>query len=309
MGGNSGGGGSGSSGGGGSSGTVDYPEYMKSMHGTWLGYVNSDILAARSASPYVGLVAYDPSSDLTIMNSALSELEVLVDNLNSHTDYDTALANATAAIDSVLVPASYIASLVEAQSDVLDTEYDGKIYPAFEAGMRDINAVMTSSFVLGRSLIGTERASKIDKFSADLQMQNHAKRADLITQAVSEMIRLLVQKIELTRAWTSMTVDIGRLSIAAYGDEATENKIIDVADAKWDLETYQYGANVMASIGGGTSTPAKVEGNQMARVVGGALSGASAGALIGSRVGGEGGYGGAIGALVGGIAGALGAGQ
>jgi hypothetical protein len=306
---------SGAGGGGGGSGTVDYPAYLKTVHNDWLDNTGSDLVtqsitdcinAAFTGNPFTGLAAFNPDDELNVMIAALGDLETLVDAINYHTDYDTILAAATSAIDTTLVPESYIVALIAAQSDVLDTEYNGKIYPAFEAGMRDINSVHTSSFVLGRSLLATERGDKMDKFAADLRLQNHAKRADLITQAVSEMLRLMIQKVELTRAWTSMTIDANRLVIAAKGDEVTEDKVLDVGEAKWDLEVWQYGANLLAAIGGGTASPQKIEGNQMARVVGGALSGASAGALIGSRVGGEGGYGGAIGAVVGGLAGLAG---
>ena len=305
-------GGSGS-GGGSTSGAVDYPAYMKTVHGVWLDNAGTDKIdvsvtdcmqAAYDNNPLTGLVAHDPSTQLTIVDAALAAFKLLADNMNDHTDYDAAIAAAASVIDTTVIPAAYIDAKVVAHGVGLLADYNAKIYPAFDAGMRDINAINTSAFVLGRANIATDMADKLDKFRSDLTLEAYGKRSDMITQAVSEMLRLKTQKIEFTRAWVAMVADVERLAIAAYGDEDTENKAIAVAEGKWPLEVWQYGANLLASIGGGTANPQKMEGNQMARIIGGGLSGAAAGALIGSRTGVEGGS--TYGAILGGIAGMFG---
>lgn len=305
----------GSSGGGGSSGSVDYPTYLKEAHQDWLNHTGVDFVSksivdvlneALDNSPFFGLSAYDPASNILTMRNNLDDIKTLVNALDWELDFEDVYAKGVELVDTYINPETRISSVVSAHTNMLESEFNSKIYPLFEAGMRDAGAVMTSAFVIGRAMIADELGSKLDKFAAELRMQAEVKRADMINQAVSEMLRILVQKVELTRAWAAMTIDTERLIIAAYGDQNTEDKAIDVADAKWNLELWQYGANLLAAIGGGTAVPQKMEGNQMARIIGGGLSGASAGALIGSRVGGEGGYGGLIGAGIGGIAGLLG---
>ncbi len=72
--------------------------------------------------------------------------------------------------------------------------------------------------------------------------------------------------------------------------------IIDI-DARWDMDVYQYGTNLLAGIAGGTVSPggdAQMSKGQSA--IGGALSGAAMGAAIG----------GGPGALVGGVLGGIG---
>ncbi len=298
----------GSSGGGGSSGTVDYPAYMKTVHNDWLDNTGVDKIGqsitdcmnhAMLSNPFTGLAAYNPTTAISVMTAGLGDLEVLVDALNYNTDYASIIAAAATQIDANINPASRVAAVVSAHSAILDNEYNGKIIPTFEAGMRDINMVMSSSFIIGRAQLLTDRTEKINKFTADLEMQIESNRGDLIKQAVSEMLRILIQKIEYTRAWAALTIDARRLQIAAYGDQLTEDKVIAVGKEKWNLEMWQYGANLLAAISGGTATSSKVEGNQVARVVGGALSGASAGALLGAAIGGSDSSGGAIGALLG----------
>lgn len=298
----------GSSGSGGASGTVDFPSYMKTAHADWLNKNGSDLVSysvtaamsnALSLNPFTALSPYDPSVPINVMDAALSDLEYLIDHMNHLNDYTAILPQAASLIDSYVNPAGHIAAAVVAHSNMLDTEYNSKIIPAFEAGMRDINMVQSSAFVLGRAQLLLDRLDRINKFAADLEMQTEAKRVDLIQTAVTEMLRLLMQKIEYTRAWASMTIDFNRIKIAANADKLTEQKVIEVGEHKWPLEVWQYGANLLAAISGGTSSPARVEGNQVARIVGGALSGASAGALIGSNVSDDGSFGGAIGAVLG----------
>jgi hypothetical protein len=330
----SGGGGSSGStgGGGGGSGAISYPTYMQDWHTTWLANVATAMTTAQATSPYTGLSAYNPSVALSVVDAAVSVFRSEAILIDSHTTFDTiagqagdeaddmfaasVFASMASRVDTYITTSSAASTATSAFSDMLDEEYDGKITPAFEAGMRDINAIMSSAFVIGTSLIATERANKVAKFTSEILLQDHnkrgdyimslmTKRSDLITQAISEMLRLFIQKIEFTRTYAALISDTKRIHIAAMNDQQLEDKAIDVNDAKWDLETFQYGANMLAAIGGGTAQPPKMEGSQMARIIGGGLSGAAAGAMLGSRIGGEGSSLGGWGALIGGIGGMI----
>ena len=305
----------GSSGGGSGGGGATAPMWLQEVHWNWLNRKGADTLAysfatdmvtAHGANPYSGLVAYVPDTYIVAMQNAVTEVEVLVDAMNYHTDFDAVYTNAASIVDTIILPAAHITALVDAHTTDLMSEYTNKLLPAFDAGMRDVGGIHTSAFILGRANILANITDKVATFRAELEMQSDAKRGDLINQATSEMLRLMVQKIEFKRTWAAMTADILRIAIAAKGDQFTENKLITVSSRKWPLEIWQYGSNLMAGATGGTVAPGKAEGNQMARIIGGGLSGASAGALIGSRIGGEGSNSSIGGALLGGIAGMLG---
>lgn len=301
------GGGNGAGGGG-----ATAPLWLQTIHMHWLSFTGSSTLSksmadclndAFATNPYAGLAAFDPDVSLAAIDTAVGELETLIDAMNYHTDFDDVYTNAAAIVDTVIAPETHITALVDAQSTDLMTEYTNKLLPAFNAGYRDLGSIMTSAFSLGRAKILSDVADKVSKFRAELAMQTDMKRSDMINQATSEMLRLFVQKIEFTRTWAALVADTKRIRVAAKADQYTEDKLIDVSGARWNLEAWQYGANLLAASSGGTVTPGKAEGNQMARIIGGGLSGASAGALIGSRVGeGNSGYG----ALLGGIAGLIG---
>jgi hypothetical protein len=277
------GGGSGSSGG--SSGTIDYPAYMKTVHGLLLDGGGADtpsssvvdcINTALATSPYTGLTAYDPDTDITAQESAittfsalasalayhtdydimaaagkaeidivapstnldtaLSTLVTLVGNLNYHTDfdaiavaagdeidtvhpktayttaiglvqtlvtamtyhtdYDAMVAAAVAEIDAVLLPASLITAKAAAYASDLDTAIDTATYARFQAGMRDIGAVMTSAFTIGAANIEAEKTRQVSKFTTDLNFQSYSERTDLIKTGVQQMLAMFIGKIE-----------------------------------------------------------------------------------------------------------------
>lgn len=303
----------GSSGGGNSAGGggATASPWLQYIHQEWLFHPTKPIDKtmteclndALASNPLTGLSAYDPDTALAAITSAVSDLKTAVDAMSWHTDFDAVFVAAADIIDTVVSPAAHISEVVTQHTTDLMNEYNNKLLPAFNAGMRDIGGILTSAFVIGRANILSDITDKTSRFQSELTLQAENKRADMITQATSEMLRLFVQKIEFIRTWSALVSDLHRLQIAAKSDQATEDKVIDVSEAKWPLELWQYGGNLLAAVSGGTVAPNKVDGNQMARIIGGGLSGASAGALIGSRIGGE--SGGGYGAILGGIAGLL----
>jgi hypothetical protein len=296
---------------------VDYPKYMSAVHQYWLdgvttwdsltistgGGMVAAINTAIAANPFGSITGYDPTTDLAAMVTAISAFQTINTALNYHTDYDAMSTAAAAQIDAIYNPSSYITARALAHATALDNDLDTKVYPRFEAGMRDINAVMTSAFVIGRAIIEIDRNDKYDKFLADMEFQADSKRADLIQNATGEMIRMFLQKTEFSRVIAAMLVDEKRLAIAAQQDYKTEGKAIAGDRYRWPLECYKYGSNMLAGISGGTTGSVPVDGNKTARIIGSGLSGASAGAMIGSAIGGDSGSG--WGAAIGGIAGLI----
>ena len=298
---------------------VEYPDYMSQAHRWWIDGVTTNwdtaaivdtggmtkaIKDAIAANPFTSLTGYDPTTDVTSMTSAITAFDTLINAIDPDNDYIDFANAAKTQIDTMYpVDDTYISARAAAHANILDNELDTKVYPRFEAGMRDINAVMTSAFAIGRAIIETDRNDKVDKFISDMEYQADIKRSDLISAATSEMIRLYLQKLEFERVIMAIGIDKARLAIAAQQDYKTEIKALAGDEGRWELECYKYGANLLAGIGGGTTGSVPVDGNKTARIIGTGLSGASAGAMIGSQIAGESGAG--WGAMLGGIAGAI----
>jgi hypothetical protein len=292
-------GGGGSSGGGGGTGAVDYPDYMEVFHSNMLGgsdpagtltvshhYLTEAIDVAMHANPYTGVSAYNPDTPVASMQTAIADVVTLV-TMAGVTSFSTFLSAIHAAIDSTV-----IASSVASYSSVLQDELDTVAIPKFEAGMRDINAVMSSAFVIGRAILQDSKSKQVAKYTADLE-----------THKISSVFDIAMKILDERRLLAHLRVEAYRMQVAAKKEEADENMRIDVAESKWEFDVWQLSGNILASIGGARGNPSTAQENAPS-AIGGAMSGAAAGALIGSQI--APGIGTAIGAAAGGIAGIFG---
>jgi len=334
--------------------------------------------AALGNSPWSGESPYNPATPLSDAWTAVCAYNTLVDSLSSSSDWVSAIGNVRNEIDDNLVDEYFVSdSLLDSSGDVIDvtpedyvglrvadskTDIDAVIddtyidddvmgyadnlrdhvdnqeIPNFEAGMRDINAVQSSAFIVGRSVIYSFMNRDIAKYSTqlreglhkqrnemvmnetgmfvdlkkdvnkmvvnetELKMRMRMHRNDMIVNSASEVIRALLARVEFERTVAALSIEAKRIHIVASKEESDEQLAIDENDAQWDLEVFQHGANLLAAIGGGTATPSsgQKKPGAVASALAGGLSGAAAGAMIGAQMGAAGGpWGAAIGAAVG----------
>lgn len=278
-------------GGGGSSGQVDFPAYMKRIHEDWMDDTGTDTIessvtdamnSALGSSPFASSAAYDPDTDLTSMTGYVTDFKTLVDLLSSGTTLDTLVSN--------ILDDTNITAQAAAFDDDLSDQLDANVYPRFEAGMRDINSVMSSAFVIGRAVIEDGRVRESAKFLAGLRYKASGDDA----------LRLIALKLQYQQTLTQFGVETGRIKIVAKTEEEIQNTKYDESDAKWDMEVFQYGSNVLASISGAAHyVPDKAASNKMQSAIGGALSGGAAGGMMGGP------WGAGIGAVLGAAGGLL----
>uniref|UniRef100_A0A6M3IYU5 Uncharacterized protein n=1 Tax=viral metagenome TaxID=1070528 RepID=A0A6M3IYU5_9ZZZZ len=301
-------------GGGGGSGRVDYPEYMKNVHSDWLygtdsinsvvGVENITAIMATAigASPFSGETAYDPDVELDYIDVAVAGFNTAIDALSNTTDYNTAVAAAAAKVDSTIVTSAYIQEDVDEFAAALDDQIESRVIPRYEAGMSDINAVISSAFPIGRAVIEGFRNRDVAKHASGLRLQLDLERNRMILDGAGSMIKALHSRVELEGKYAALITDAKRIRVIAMKEQNDQDIALGEADARWDMEVFQYGANVMASIGS-ASVATYPAGSSMSKSQS-ALSGAAAGAAIGTA-GGTPGWGTVIGAVVGGIGGYL----
>ena len=256
-------------GGGGGSGKVSYPTYMQDFHESWLDHGGADTItssitdvtnAALGNSPWVSQSAYDPDSDVSAMVTSHGYLQDMVDLLSSGTSLNALIEN--------IVSASWIDDTVDAYAADLNARLASETVPRYERGMQDINMVVSSAFVIGRAQIEENLDRQIDKFRAEVQMK----------AASDDAIKVIQLKLEYQKIATHILAELYRVKIVAKKEQNDVDMDIDERDAKWDFEVFQYGANLLASIGGGTAGPQKPSTAQS--VLGGAISGGTAGAMM-----------------------------
>ncbi len=323
--------GKGNGGGGGGTGIVDYPAHMKTWHTAALGdgsVITSDISdimeAALGSSPFAAASAYNPDADITAYEAAISGFSALLTGITETTDWAALYTQATT---SITISDKAVTGITDAEividsaafGDSLDDQITTTVLPRFQSGMRDINSVVSSAFVIGESNIEGFRDRDVAKHESGLRVVAQLKNADVDldvakmnlskdigveqtrASAADSMLKFLIQKYSWEDGYMRTVIEGKRIKIVAKKEENAEDIGIDEADAKWDLEVFQYGANLLASIGSGVASPKDGGGpSQLQTAIGGAMSGAATGALIGSVVPGLGtGAGAGIGAALG----------
>jgi len=278
--------------GGGGTGIVEYPGYMEDFHhdmldGGGAGAMSVDVAdimdVAIGNSPFTGETAYDPDASITGMENAVTDLDTLVALLSAGTGLDALVSN--------VLSQDRLDDAVDEFSADLGNRLTAEVLPRFEAGMRNINAVVSSAFVIGRASIEEGQTREVGKFSAGIHLKAFGDDA----------LRLIALKMEYQKALTGLDIETNRMKIVAKKEETDHNIKLSEADALWDLELFAYGYNTLSSIGGGISNPKLKEPSTTRSAIGGALTGMASGAMVGSAVPG---IGTAVGAVAGGALGA-----
>jgi hypothetical protein len=273
----------GSSGGGGASGAVSHSVYLEGIHNDWLDQhgligISTPMTAvmntAMANSPWTGLLAYDPDADIASYEAVIADLRTLLDGLDEAADWATLYAQA----DTTLAGVGEAAIIADAAAfaSILDADLNTKILPRFRRGMQDINAVVSSAFVLGEAVIEGFRDRELAKYTTTLRLDANARKMT----ATDMMVQMAGRRITWNEEYVKAFVEAERIKIVAKKEETDRNAAIDEADAKWDLGVFQHGANLLASIGGGTAVPYMPGTNSTASAIGGALSVIGAGAQI-----------------------------
>jgi hypothetical protein len=160
--------------------------------------------------------------------------------------------------------------------------------------MRDVNAVQTTAFVVGQSILEAFKAREVAKYAADYRGDLEKQRAELVINTAGKLLEPEVAKVELRMKLTQLSIETSRLRIVAQKEQKDGQMELDEMEQKWDAEKWTVYGNYIASMSGGTSRATGRTPSTAQSAIGGALSGAAAGGAIG----------GPWGAAVGGILGA-----
>jgi hypothetical protein len=226
-------------------------------------------------------------------------------------------------LTATLLDTTAIAAEAEAASTILQDDLELTSLARFEAGMRNINAVQSSAFVIGSAMLQSVKDKQVAKLTADLTLDSWSVKnqgvlefgkvglnadiqaIDARAKLTTQLMQFYCQGEEFKRLVTNSIVEALRISIVAKKEETDKQIEIDRAYAQWRWDLLQYVINLLAAGhgGGGSAVGASGPGATQS-AIGGTMSGAAAGAGIGLMVGGPAGA--ATGAVIGGAVGLVG---
>lgn len=276
----------GSSGGSSSSGggtyTMRYADYIETHHKTFLNDTYTYRGGVIKANPFSGREDVPVDDGFFGVGYALSSFPALFDMYGKF----VAGLDVDALWEEILVgtttESAAAASLVSTESKLLNDELYTKILPQYMAGMRDLNAINSSSFIVGKALLMDTKYKQVAKFSAELKWK-------LIGTAVDRYKSHLAWNMEVVNTYSSILKHFfaAKLDVERFNYEANSK------NALWPLTVMDYErANLGALQGAIKQSTDKDSGS----FLGGALSGAAAGGMIAGPWGALGG------AVLGGVA-------
>jgi hypothetical protein len=175
---------------------------------------------------------------------------------------------------------SYNSGLAQGSAAAVDI---GRVDSATKDGLLKSSATLQSDMV-GKEVGLTDSVMKAQT-SAQISVDNLVRQLknQYYLQSVAHLAQLYNMEIDADYKVLSSRVEIDRMKIVAFSEQYVQDLQIDVGDARWDLEAFQYASNVLGSYHGGVVTnPSSITKTQS--VLGGALSGASLGASTGNPI-------------------------
>lgn len=279
------GGGGGSTGKGKQTTTVRYAPYIEAHHTTFLDRIETLVSSALDDSPYEAFGDVDFGDGFFGAGYVLSSFPSLYDmfgkfmaGLDIEILYDQMFEST--------VNNETINNVVSAEADLLGDHIDVRVSPKYQTGMRDINAVLSSSYMIGKANIAEAQTKAIEKFSSELKYR---------------MIPIAVDRWKTHLSWNQGVVqtyaDLLRLYMSAKIDSETFNRGLAVKKVLWPFSVMEYQRAALGAMQGASNAQASVAGDEPSKLMG-ALGGAMSGASAGFAVGGP------YGAIAGGVIGA-----
>jgi len=264
----------GSSGGGDSNNTntIRYAPYVETHHTNFLDRIDSYVQSTITDSPHADLADLTVDEGFLGTGYFLSDFPALYDMFGKFMaglDIDV-LADQ---MIEAAVNNETINNLVSAEADLLNDHVDTKVMPKFLTGMRDINAVMTSSFVIGKANIAESQTKAISKYSGELKYR---------------MLPIANSRWERHLGWNESVIknysEIMRLYFAARIDTRDQNQKYKVKDSLWPFTVLDSQRAALGALQGASNSSNSIEGDepsQLMGALGGGLSGVAAGAGFG----------------------------
>jgi hypothetical protein len=319
--------GGGSGGGGGGSGAVSWPQYFMDTHSAWLNDSGSTSLSssaadainsALSANPFTGISAYDPQDQLNLLDAEFVATRDMIEALDPVVDWHDYVVNVKAVLDDHVFSSTALDAAEVAFNAAIDAEYALTTLPRFQRGMQDVNAVMSSAYVVGKAILDAEVVRKKATFSSELRLQSYRDERQMILASAESLAKLVMNTMDLRKSTVILSSDVKKFSTVALKERIEQNAHYDESEAKWDLDVLTYGFNFLASGHGGVAGPSVNKATPLQSAIGGMMSGAAVGGMVGWGLGASGaitgtalglgpiGWGIGIGALLGGALGLFG---
>jgi hypothetical protein len=278
----------GGKGGGSSESTVRWAPYVEAAHielienyqnyRTWAlipdpvkGLYNWDYSGGLISSPFRDYVPLDLETAFFgagLDISSLTPLFDVYDQLITAMDLNASFN----AIFADTVNGTVIDDLVSAQATKLSDDLEQVAYPRFECGLRDINSVISTSFVMGKAVMEQGRTKALAAYDAELRYR---------------LYPLVIERWKATIDWTRLSFEqyVNTLKFYITVQEEFEKHTMEVRakNSLWVFTILEYERGCAAALAGPQAATNEVKGaSKGEQIAGGVMMGLSALMMLGA---------------------------
>lgn len=272
----------GSKGGGSSESTVRWAPYVEAAHielienyqtyRAWAlvpdpikGLYNWDYSGGLISSPFRDFVPLDIEDiffgtglDVSSIDPIYDKYDQLITQLDLNASFNSIFADT--------VNGTVIDNLVSAQATKLSDDLEQVAYPRFECGLRDINSVISTSFVMGRAVMEQGRTKALAAYDAELRYR---------------LLPLVVERWKATIDWNKLSFDEYVNTLKFYvtlKDELDSHTMeIRAKNSLWVFTILEYERGAAAALAGPQTATNEVKGaSKGQQIAGGVMMGLSA---------------------------------
>jgi hypothetical protein len=253
--------------------TIRYADYVETHHHDFLNAVQK----ARNVT--IDNSSYSEYSDISLIDAFFGTGYTLSSFPSLYDIYGKFMAGLD--IDSLYsqlfedtVNAPEVNNLVSAESALINDDIEETAIPRLQLGIRDINSVMSSSFVVGKSLIESARVKVVEKFRADLKYRLIPVVKERWTAHLDWNKNVVCTYAEILKFYISSKIDVDEVNYAF----AARNRL-------WPFTVLEYERAAVGALQGAITTTSDTGGSsKTSKVIGGALTGAATGAMVGNTI-------------------------
>lgn len=265
--------GGGGGGGGDSQTTIRYAGYIEDRHANFLNTVYSRRQSVIMDSPFADYEDIEVDDAFFGIGYVVSSFPSLYDMFGKFMAGLDIEALWTQIYDDT-INSPVVNDLISAEGQLMDDEIEANSLPRFQAGMRDINSVMSTSFTIGKSLIEDGRTKMLNKFSADIKYRLVPIAQDRWNSHLNWNKLVVGTYAELMKLYYSVKTDVDEI-----------NYSMKAKDKLWPFTVLDFERAALGALQGATNQKTDVAGaSTTAKVISGALSGAAMGAMVGSQI-------------------------
>jgi hypothetical protein len=250
--------------------TVRYPPYLETAHKNFLTDIKKNSTIVMADSPYSEFEALSVDDTFLLSGYTISSFPALYDmfgkfmaGLDLEILFDDVL-------DS-LTNSDIIDSLVSSKSDMLDDQVEDDILANFSIGMRDIDAIETSSFVIGKAIIEQTKIEKISKFDSEIRYNMFPSVLKTYTNRLNWNKNVISHYMQIIKSFYDIRLDVENFNYEKL-----------FKDRLWPYDVMEYERSAIGVLtGAGSSSTKTKQDDGENNILGSALSGASAGAMTG----------------------------